>query len=147
MNYGIVGIDWGTSKVGVAIANTELHLAVGVAIFRNDEYLLENLEKLIREYDVKLAVIGNPIRNTFIAADSSDSGREEIPSGGEVLGVTLEKEFGLRVEYHNEMYTTKMARANLVEQGIRHLDRHDDREAARLILQSWLEMNSGYDIL
>lgn len=147
MNYGILGIDWGSSKVGVAVANTETGLAVGVTTFRNDEHLLENLEKIILEYDVKSAVIGNPIRNAFVVSDAGESSQRKILSGGEVLGETLEKKFGLKIVYHNEMYTTKMARANLVEQGMRRLDRYDDREAARLILQSWLETSSGYDIL
>ncbi|MEI8104075.1 MAG: Holliday junction resolvase RuvX [Candidatus Moraniibacteriota bacterium] len=139
MHYGILGIDWGASKVGVAVANTETRLAMGVTTFRNDEYLLENLEKTIKEYEIQLVVIGNPVRNAYLTDASSEPSQEKPLSGGEILGATLEKKFGLRVVYHNEMYTTKMARANLVEKGAHHLDQQDDREAARLILQSWLD--------
>jgi putative Holliday junction resolvase len=136
-HYGILGIDWGSSKVGVAVADTETGLALGITTLRNDDQLLEHLQNFAAEYNVRLAVVGIPSRVN----------REEVVYGGEQLGATLEKQLHLKVVYHNEMYTTKMARANLVEQGVRNLDRHDDREAARLILQSWLDSHTEYDIL
>lgn len=129
MDYGILGIDWGLSKIGVAVAHTETRLATGLITLKNDEHLVENLEKIIKEYDVQLAVIGIPVR----------SNQEAVFSGGEEFGARLEKKFGLKITYHNERYTTKMARVNLIEKGAHSLDQHDDREAARLILQSWLD--------
>jgi len=43
------------------------------------------------------------------------------------------------VEYQNEMFTTKMAQANLIERGEKGVSQHDDEEAARIILQEWLD--------
>jgi RNase H-fold protein (predicted Holliday junction resolvase) len=37
------------------------------------------------------------------------------------------------------MFTTKMAQFNLRERGMKHVSKHDDVEAARIILQAWLE--------
>jgi len=136
-HHGILGIDWGSSKVGVAVADAETRLAMGITTLKNDDHLVEQLRRLTEEYEVTVAVIGIPSRVN----------REEVVYGGERLGEVLERQLQLKVVYHNEMYTTKMARANLVEQGVRNLDRHDDREAARLILQSWLDAPNGYAIL
>jgi len=45
----------------------------------------------------------------------------------------------MEVEYQNEMFTTKIAQANLMEKGIKSIKKYDDMEAARIILQSWLD--------
>ena len=129
MQHYFLGIDWGKSKVGVARADTETRLAFGITTLVNDADLVDALGRFIDEHAVETVVIGIPSRIN----------REETEYDGERLGKRLTERFGVGIAYQNEMYTTKMARANLVERGVRHLDRHDDREAARLILQQWLD--------
>ena len=129
MQHYFLGIDWGKSKVGVALADTETRLAFGITTLVNDADLVDALGRFIDEHAVETVVIGIPSRIN----------REETEYDGERLGKRLTERFGVGIAYQNEMYTTKMARANLVERGVRHLDRHDDREAARLILQQWLD--------
>ena len=51
--------------------------------------------------------------------------------------------FPIRIEYQNEMFTTKMAQANLIERGVKHVSLHDDEEAARIILQEWLDKDGN----
>jgi len=36
------------------------------------------------------------------------------------------------------MFTTKIAETNLAEKGIKKIKKYDDQEAARIILQEWL---------
>ena len=65
--------------------------------------------------------------------------RECVEYGGEKLGKILIERFDIPIHYENEMFTTKMARAELIARGVRgHLDDLDDREAARIILESFL---------
>ena len=129
MQHYFLGIDWGKAKVGVALADAETRLAFATTTLTNDASLIDVIGKYIAEYAVETVVIGIPSRIN----------REEVEYDGEKLGKRLAARFGVGVAYQNEMYTTKMARANLVERGMRHLDRYDDREAARLILQQWLD--------
>lgn len=128
MGY-FLGIDWGQSKVGLAIADDETRLAFGMETVRNDAGLMDRLGGIIKEKDVRSVVIGIPSRIN----------RKETEYDGERLGRSLGRRFGVTVFYQDEMYTTKMARENLREQGVHQLDRHDDREAARIILQEWLD--------
>jgi RNase H-fold protein (predicted Holliday junction resolvase) len=51
----------------------------------------------------------------------------------------LEKELGVPVAYQDEMFTTKMAQENIKARGGRNIAAADDQEAARIILQSWLD--------
>lgn len=132
MTRYFLGIDWGQSKVGIALADEETRLAFGVDTLRNNNELVSLLGGIIRKHGVETVIIGIP----------SYVNREEVEYGGERLGHELEKQFGIRVVYQNEMFTTKMARQNLMVQGVRGLDAHDDREAARIILQEWLDSGS-----
>lgn len=124
-----MGIDWGMHDVGVSLAEGETRIAYGYKKISNDANLLENLGSIIAEKGVQTVVIGIP----------SAINRVEVVYEGEVLGEELKKRFGVHVEYQNEMFTTKIAHRQLIERGIRNIERYDDQEAARIILESWLE--------
>lgn len=127
-----MGIDWGQKKIGVAIADSETRIAVSLKTLPNDKNLLDSFANIIEEHAVREIVIGIP----------SHVNRECVEYGGEKLGNILADRFHLSIRYENEMFTTKMARASLIEQGIHgRLDDQDDREAARIILESFLARN------
>lgn len=126
-NY--LGIDWGSSKVGVALAHDETKVALAYTTLPNTKELLARLGEIIASEHIGTVVIGVP----------SYINREEVEYEGEKLGRLLQTHFSVVVEYQNEMFTTKMAQANLIERGEKKVGRHDDEEAARIILQEWLE--------
>lgn len=127
-NY--LGIDWGASDVGIAFADAETRIAFAVFALKNDATLLSRLGSLFSEREVGTAVIGIP----------SHVNRKDAVYGGEVLGDTIRAAFpSVRIEYQNEMFTTKMAEENLKERGVKRISRFDDQEAARIILQEWLD--------
>lgn len=127
--FSYLGIDWGEKKVGVAIADSETKMAFSLVTLPNDDRLIDALGSIIEERSVWEVVIGIP----------SHVNRERVEYGGEKLGKQLAERFGVSIRYENEMFTTKMARAELIERGVRgHLDAQDDREAARIILESFL---------
>jgi RNase H-fold protein (predicted Holliday junction resolvase) len=45
----------------------------------------------------------------------------------------------MKIEYQEEMFTTKQAQRNLIEKGVKGIKKFDDQEAARIILQGWLD--------
>ncbi len=127
VNY--LGIDWGKRDVGIALAHAETRVAVSFATERNDAGLLGRLQSLIVAEAVGTVVIGVP----------SHVNRNEVVYPGEVLGRTLSEVVGVRIEYQDEMFTTKLAQQALIQRGERHVHQKDDAEAARIILQEWLD--------
>jgi len=126
-NY--LGIDWGASAVGVAYADAETRMAFPLPTLPNNRDLFRTLETIIVEKEIGTVVVGIP----------SYVNREGIPYEGELFGAALEKRFPIQVAYQDEMFTTKMAEANLKERGAKRIARFDDAEAARIILQEWLD--------
>ncbi len=127
VNY--LGIDWGKRDVGIALAHAETRVAVSFATERNDAGLVGRLGSLISREAVGMVIIGVP----------SHVNRREVVYPGEVLGHSLEEAFGIRVVYQDEMFTTKLAQQTLINRGERHVHQKDDAEAARIILQEWLD--------
>jgi RNase H-fold protein (predicted Holliday junction resolvase) len=64
---------------------------------------------------------------------------------GEVLGRMLGKVAGIRVAYQDEMFTTKLAQQTLILRGEKHVGKKDDAEAARIILQQWLDRKTRFE--
>ncbi len=134
MMTNFLGVDWGSSKVGIALAHAETGVALAYSTLKNDEFFMSNLLKLIVLEDIGTVVIGIP----------SHVNRDEVEYEGEKLGkIITEKLPDIRIAYQDEMFTTKMAQANLIERGEKHVGRHDDAEAARIILQSYMDHGQG----
>lgn len=125
-NY--LGIDWGERKIGVALAHAETHVAMPYAIFPHDAELFSKLETLIAQEEVGTVVLGIPrYRGT--------GGTHPAQVWGEKLRQKLE----IRVEYADEMFTTKLAQDTLKLLGGKVLGKHDDAEAAKILLQGWID--------
>lgn len=125
-NY--LGLDWGASKVGVALAHEETRLALAYGVLKNDSKLLDDIGVLIEKEEIGTIVIGVHKNDTF-------SGEHE----GEKLGKLLAERFSVVVAYQDEMFTSKMAQQSLISQGYSQVSAHDDAEAANILLQSWLD--------
>jgi len=126
-----LGIDWGSAKVGVALAHAETRLALAYTTLKNDVHLLKNIGELLEKEAIGTVVIG-------IHKNSTYAGEYE----GEKLGKILAEHFDVAVEYQDEMFTSKMAQDNLIAQGEKHVSAHDDAEAASILLQSFLDKRS-----
>ena len=126
----ILGIDYGRSKVGLAVCDWETKIAFVFGMLKNDKNFLQNLWKIMQEENISRVVIGIP----------SHVNRKETVYDGEKLGEAIKNSLPyVEVEYQDEMFTTKMAQDNLIERGVKKVKKHDDEEAARIILQSWLD--------
>ena len=127
-NY--LAIDYGQSKVGLAMADGETKIAFAYETLDNDRNFFQKMAEIIEEENVRTVIIGIP---TYV-------NREEVEYEGEKLGKKLKKVLPfIEIEYQNEMFTTKMAHENLIKKGIKGIKKYDDQEAARIILQSWLD--------
>ncbi len=134
----IMGLDYGSKTVGVAISDPLGITAQGIeTITRKDENKLRKtcarIEALIEEYQVEKIVIGLPkhMNNDIgIRAEKSIEFAE-----------MLKRRTGLEVQMWDERLTTMEAERTLIESNIRREDRkkYIDKIAAVFILQGYLD--------
>lgn len=124
-----MAIDYGRARVGLALADSETKIAFAYKILDNNKELFQKLAEIITGENVKKVIIGLP----------SYANGKTIGYEAERVGNAIKEGTGADVEYQNEMFTTKMAQENLIERGVKGVKKYDDQEAARIILQSWLD--------
>jgi putative holliday junction resolvase len=131
MEEKILGIDYGESKVGLAMADSETRMAFSYATLPNDKNFLQKLSEIIEKEGVLKVIIGIP----------SHINREMSVYPGEKLGELLRDKLKMEIEieFQDETFTTREAQRNLIEKGVKKIKKYDDQEAARLILQGWLD--------
>lgn len=128
-NY--LGVDWGESKVGLSFSDGETKIAFPYITLKNDSELVDEIVDIINERQIGTVVIG-----------VSDSLKYQNEFKKEKkFGDILEARTNVDVRYQSEMFTTKIAEANLIEKGVKKIKRFDDEESARIILQEWLDNN------
>ena len=134
----IMGLDFGSKTVGVAISDPLLITAQGIEIIRRKEEnklrkTLARIEELIEEYEVGEIVLGLP-------KNMNDTEGERVRLSLEFKD-KLERRTGLEVHMWDERLTTVEADNIMMEAKIRREDRKEyvDMIAAQLILEGYLE--------
>ena len=137
----IMGLDYGSKTVGVAISDPLGITAQGIEIIRREKesklrQTLARIEALIKEYQVEMIVLGFPknINNTIGDRAEKSLAFKEM----------LEKRTGLDVVMWDERLTTVEANRTLMEGKVRREDRskYVDMLAAVYILQGYLDSKS-----
>ena len=138
----IMGLDFGSKTVGVAISDPLLITAQGSEIIRRKEenklrQTLARIEELIVEYEVTEIVLGFP-------KNMNDTLGERAKLSLEFKD-KLERRTGLCVVMWDERLTTVAADRAMMEAGIRreHRREHVDKIAAIFILQGYLDYRAG----
>lgn len=128
-----LGVDYGTSKIGLALSDEEGTMGFPHAIISNTPRLLDELCALIAEKNVTAVVIGES--RTLAGGDNP------IAKDAHVLGDKLNERAGIPVFYESEVFTSAEA-LRLPEKQIksRAPKQHQviDDKAAALILTSYL---------
>ncbi len=134
----IMGLDFGSKTVGVAVSDPTGLIATGLEIVRRERedklrQTLARIEALIVEYEVDKIVLGYPKNMN----DTLGERVEKTLSFKEML----ERRTGLEVELWDERLTTVEADEVMMEAGIRREDRkkYVDKIAAAFILQGYLD--------
>lgn len=134
----IMGLDYGSKTVGVALSDTLLLTAQGLEIVRRERedklrQTLSRLDSICREHEVGRIVLGYPknMNNTEGVRCEKTIAFKEM----------LEKRTGLPVVLWDERLTTVEADRTMMEGGIRRENRKEyvDMLAAVFILQSYLD--------
>ena len=138
----IMGLDFGSKTVGVAISDELLITAQGIEIIRRKDenklrQTLARIEELITQYGVTEIVLGYP-------KNMNDTLGERVEVTDE-FKEKLERRTGLPVSLWDERLTTVAADRAMMEAGIRRENRKDyvDQIAASFILQGYLDLRKN----
>ena len=137
----IMGLDFGSKTVGVAVSDPLYMTAQGVEIIRRKQedklrQTLARIEELIQQYEVEQIVLGLP-------KNMNDTEGERVDKTLSFRDM-LTRRTGLEVVLWDERLTTVEADKIMMEVGIRRENRKDyeDMIAATLILQGYLDLRS-----
>ena len=134
----IMGLDFGSKTVGVAVSDPLGITAQGIEIVRRTSEnklrkTLARIEELVAEYEVTEIVLGFPknMNNTIGERAEKSLAFKEM----------LERRTGLPVVMWDERLTSVAANRTLIEGGVRRENRKDyvDMLAAVYILQGYLD--------
>lgn len=134
----ILGLDYGSKTVGVAVSDPLLLTAQGVEIIRRKEEnklrkTLARIEELCREYKVGSIVLGLPKNMNNTVGERAEKSTE--------FGEMLKRRTGCEIVMWDERLTTVEAERTLMEAGVRRENRKEyiDELAAVFILQGYLD--------
>ncbi|MBI4442449.1 MAG: Holliday junction resolvase RuvX [Acidobacteria bacterium] len=131
----VLAIDLGARRIGLAISDPMRWTAQGLPtlVRRNARYDLDYIQSLVRQYDVALVLLGNPLN-----MDGSEGGQS---ARAREFAERLRQSLKIEVRLWDERLTTVEARLLLQESGMKRQrkGRQVDRLAAAILLQDFLE--------
>ena len=134
----VMGLDYGSKTMGVAISDELMMIATGLEIIRRDSEkkirkTLIRIDELIAEYNIGKIVLGLPKNMNNTLGERAEKSLE--------LKETLERRTGLEVIMWDERLSTVAANQVLMESGVRRENRKAviDKIAAVFILQGYLD--------
>ncbi len=140
----ILGLDYGTKTVGVAISDDLLITARALEIIRRDEAskirpTLRRIEEIISEYSVTKIILGLPL--------NMDMSMSEMASCALSFKEKIEKRTGLPVIMWDERLSSIEAEEVMRLNGIAAKDfkKYVDMVAAKIILESYLREEKNFE--
>ena len=135
----VLGIDYGSRRVGISLSDPLRIIASGAGVIQNTPSLVNHLARIVDDQHVVLIVVGMPY------APDGGTGKK----GEEVLRFIqrLESVVTIQVATWDESFTTVDAGAAIRKAGMKKKQRRQkgvlDEMAARLMLQEYLDVHEG----
>ena len=134
-NDFLLGIDYGTKKIGVSIGQIITKSCRPLKIIYKDR--INELKNIIVKWDVEKIIIGYPEHN------KKSPIHKEIKKFSDEIEKSID--FDIEIIFHNEVFTSEFAKndfANMRKKGITKKSSSDyDDISASIILQSWINEN------
>lgn len=123
----ILGIDYGRSKIGLAISDGPLVEPLKVIRYTNNRILAEKIKRIIAEYGIEKVVVG---------VSEGEMGRES-----KNFSINSREMLKIPVVTFDETLSTQEAQVLSREAGIHQKKRHEmeDAYAACIMLQNYLD--------
>ncbi len=120
----LLGIDYGTKRVGVALTDDTGTVAFPKTTYANDRTLIPSLVNLIQRENISTVIVGE-------SQDAQGVNNPVMKNVKSFVG-DIERAVAVTVRYQPEFYSSQEAR-QLVDR------EHVDAEAAAIILNSYIE--------
>ena len=132
----IMGIDFGTRRVGIALSDPLQIIAQSLETMENAPPLISRIRELVEREDVELVVVGMPFN---LKGEKGQKG-EEV----ERFLLQLRKQLPVDVVTWDERFTSTLAHSTMLQMGTRKKERQTDKGridsmAAAIMLQGYLD--------
>ena len=131
----LLGIDLGTKRIGIAISDYNQKIATPLQTLDKSKLgkLIDKLESIITEYDIKGIIIGNPINMDGTYGKSSQSAKD--------IAINISNKIDIPVSLWDERLSTVGAfnLSSELDVNVSKRERDIDKFAAAFILQGALD--------
>ncbi len=124
----VLCIDYGARRIGIALGDTDLKLAVPKAVLKNSPRVFEEIKKLVKEFGVSRIVVGLPLTPSGREGQRAKEVRKFVES--------LKNEVDAEIVFWDERYTTLSASEKA--KGSKKLKEKIDALSAQEILTEYL---------
>jgi len=130
----LMGIDFGTKRIGLALTDPLMTFAYPYQTIANDAKLWTVLPKIIAEMEVSKIILGYPLK---------ESGDKSVSTVGvEKFHEALKKLFKNEIILWDERYTSVIAKENILQSVSKKSKRRDkgllDQNSAAIILEEYM---------
>ena len=131
----LLGIDLGTKRIGIAISDYNQKIATPLQTLDKSKQgkLIEEIESIITEYDIKGIIIGNPINMDGTYGKSSQSAKD--------IAINISNKIDIPVSLWDERLSTVGAfnLSSELDINVSKREKDIDKFAAAFILQGALD--------
>jgi len=135
MSGRVIGIDYGTVRIGIAISDPDRILSSPYETYtrKNEKADADYFRRLVQEERVVQFVVGLPVH---LSGDASEKSKESIAFAG-----WLSEQTGIPVDFVDERFTSVEAEQHLRGAKLTNKKRKDRRDkiAAQILLATYLE--------
>ena len=130
----LLALDFGEKRIGVAIGDSKIGVAAARNFLANNQKVFENLAELVEREEVKKIIVGLP-RGFSRETQQTKAAREFVKK--------MKNKIPVEIEFADERFTSRIAKMNLQTSGKSSREQKGwvDSEAARIILQEYLDVN------
>ena len=130
----VIGFDYGTHWIGVAVGQTLTRQANPLAAIKRNDW--KSIKQILEDWQPQRLIVGLPL--SMVGED------QEMTAGAKRFGRQLQGRFGIATTMIDERLTTREAYQIAMESQHKKSKQEIDSLAAALITESWLQ-NYGDD--
>jgi putative Holliday junction resolvase len=138
----ILGIDYGTERLGFAVSDPTGLLATPVRVVpvRGDRHAADTVVDVVAETESEAVVVGLPV--------NMDGTHGKMAKAATAFADRLSERLGIPVAVWDERLTTRMAERVLLDADLSRAKRKKvrDKLAARIMLQGYLDARNEPDL-
>ena len=132
----VLGLDYGTRRIGVAMSDPLRILATAYGAVENNRLFVNRLKDIVNEEHISMVVVGMPLS---LKGEKTGKAKE-----AEEFAERLRENLSVDVVFWDERFTTNIARQTMLTMGAKKKQRRDrsgkiDAMAAAVMLQGFLD--------